>query len=755
MNKIKVTQKVILALIYNKEIVNMKWLESFDNCDYKNFEVPINSNFFPSISENDIFEKLTPDVFKPNKKRRELFKNITFIIFSISQYNKLASIIEAANGSIVSLNEKMKNNEIKNISDLIGIIKQYKNTCMVEPSGDINSEQKQLIIDTAQFLNQRLIDDSEIGFSVIYSSTDVFTNKDISVVNNQAVKIKETQYLPTLANNSLIFNPQSTINSKSYFFTENTVNKLNSNNNQSNEESTDISKVSNDNETSKENLDSNTNKSDSNVLFDDKSFLESMKPLNSNDNKNNEIKSNDESELSISDKFISKKEINKREIEIMPEDQEHSMKSVKSQNLSLFWDNLIDIASGDESASDNYNNNNNNRKENTKNNIFNKNAKSEILKKDTIKFNDNTKQSNELEISKNNIKMSNKNFGSENPKNDITINIDEDISVSNINKINNNIINTNSQDNIIFNSLNFVTNDEVSKQSNSLNENKLDKSSFNNINILKKTQNVISNNISLIEDNLSNYEVNEPLFYKYDLIVNNVNQEFYDEGRIINNNNEEEEKTKVDKNEKRNYSTAFDNNDSENEEENNEKLIKDDQNDYYLIDELKIEAVVSFSDNLISSRKPKSTSYPIQFNGVNFKRFKKSKFIKNNDIIDRNSLFYYEDNKISEEWLLDNDNETKEKKNLTSEAILVKTNTLLNPHTLKDANIDSMFNSISSSNNNIVNNSIFIEDDNSHIHLTNNEIKKRKTTKRIPSKKQVKNEIIISDSDDDEKFVWN
>ena len=48
------------------------------------------------------------------------------------------------------LNKKMKNNEIKNISDLIGIIKQYKNTCMVEPSDDINSEQKQLIIDTAQ-----------------------------------------------------------------------------------------------------------------------------------------------------------------------------------------------------------------------------------------------------------------------------------------------------------------------------------------------------------------------------------------------------------------------------------------------------------------------------------------------------------------------------------------------------------------------------------------------------------------------------
>jgi len=40
MNKIKVTQKVILALVYNKEIVNMKWLEDFENCNFKDFRIP-------------------------------------------------------------------------------------------------------------------------------------------------------------------------------------------------------------------------------------------------------------------------------------------------------------------------------------------------------------------------------------------------------------------------------------------------------------------------------------------------------------------------------------------------------------------------------------------------------------------------------------------------------------------------------------------------------------------------------------------
>jgi len=70
--------------------------------------------------------------------------------FIYYQCNKLASIIEAANGSYVSLYDKMKNNEIKSINDLITIIKQYKNTCMVEPAGDISDNQKQIIINTAK-----------------------------------------------------------------------------------------------------------------------------------------------------------------------------------------------------------------------------------------------------------------------------------------------------------------------------------------------------------------------------------------------------------------------------------------------------------------------------------------------------------------------------------------------------------------------------------------------------------------------------
>lgn len=241
---------------------------------------------------------------------------------------------------------------------------------------------------------------------------------------------------------------------------------------------------------------------------------------------------------------------------------------------------------------------------------------------------------------------------------------------------------------------------------------------------------------------------------------NDVNQEFYDEGKILDDINKEEERNNDNENKKRNYISAFESDDNESKEEEekeNDKAIKNDQNDYRLIDELKIEAVVSFSDDLISNRKPPSTSkssFNKESNGINFKRFKKAKFIKNNDVIDRGSLFYYEDNKISEEWLMDN--ETKEKKSSTSEAILLKTNTLLNTHTLRDGNIDSMFNSVA-------NNSLFVVDDNNHIQLTENDVKKKKTTKKVSNtlkknnKNKPNNDILIFDSDDDEdeKFVWN
>ncbi|OUM65212.1 hypothetical protein PIROE2DRAFT_7846, partial [Piromyces sp. E2] len=298
MNKVKVTQKVILALVYNKKIVNMKWLENFENCDYRNFELPIESN------ENDIFEKLTPDVFKPDIKRKDLFKNITFVIFSLNQYNKLASIIEAANGTIISLYDKMKSNEINNINNLISIIKQYKNTCMIEPNGDINDNKKQLIIDTAKFLNQRLIDDSEIGFSIIYASIDIFTNKNISVADNEITKIKETQYLPTLTNNSVIFDPQSIVRSKSEIFANDIYTKQNDkectllNNHKSDNSSSNdihskiqenISDLSNNNKESIKDLKfrkysiNDINSNSNNDLFNDESFLEMILKSNKNE----------------------------------------------------------------------------------------------------------------------------------------------------------------------------------------------------------------------------------------------------------------------------------------------------------------------------------------------------------------------------------------------------------------------------------------------------------------------------------------
>jgi len=232
--------------------------------------------------------------------------------------------------------------------------------------------------------------------------------------------------------------------------------------------------------------------------------------------------------------------------------------------------------------------------------------------------------------------------------------------------------------------------------------------------------------------------------------------------------NKEKEKLESN-NRKRKNESLFDKDEEEEDIEKEEtkksginEVNENSKLDFQYIDELKVEATVSFTDDLISNNNShlnKNKSNYNEYHGVNFKRFKKSKYIKNSEIIDRNSLFYYEDNKISEEWLMDN--EAKMKKN-SSEAMLVKTNTLINANSVGTGDIVSMLTRNSIINNSINNDNMFVVDDDSNIYLTEKDVKKRKINKKSSKlekikKKQTKDEFFISDSDDeeDEKFVWN
>ncbi|ORX61012.1 hypothetical protein BCR36DRAFT_407997 [Piromyces finnis] len=756
MNKIKVTQKVILALIYNKNIVNMKWLEDFENCDIKNFKLPNESNFFPLISENDIFEKLTPEIFRPNIKRKNLFKDITFVTFSLNQCNKLASIIEAANGSIVSLYDKMKNNEIKYINDLISTLDKYKNACMIEPSDDINDDQKQLIIDTGKFLNQRLINDSEIGFSVIYASTDLFTNKDILAIDKHTDIIKETQYIPTLANNSLVFNPQNDFSKSNIFSLDTNIKQDNKNSTILNEYNSDDSRIFNitnkitengiilndDNNKNivnkdlKDHFDNDSNKSLNNELFENNSSLKIKSKANNNNNNNNNNSntntntntttittttnnnnnnnnsnnnnSNIENKSNLSNEYddINKMSIFENKNKVY--ESEHSVISEKSQNLSLFWDNIIDISLEDE--------------------------KQEI--------NDENKEDIENDISLNTINKSD-------------IKNKNDTNIININTNNKNVININNINNFNFNSLHDSSNNTLIKQ------NDIENKNINKINgeVKNKEDNkdqIKTNDYSQKEpfqtkdNNYYNIE-NKPLFYKYDLIVND--QEIYNEEQVIENINETKKEI-YKENRKRKDDSLFDN-ENESEEENSRiSMTNSPQNNYQLNDELNIEVVVSFSDDLIFNKNTKESKNKLdnnnKYQGINFKRFKKSKYIKNKDVIDKNLLFYYEDNKVSEEWLMDNENKTKK----SSEVMLVKTKTLLNTNSIDN---DGFFSIMTHKNDINTKNDKITEDD-----IKKGKINKIGSSKsKVINKNKIKDEFLISDDDDDddddddEKFVWN
>ncbi|OUM65213.1 hypothetical protein PIROE2DRAFT_7847, partial [Piromyces sp. E2] len=316
--------------------------------------------------------------------------------------------------------------------------------------------------------------------------------------------------------------------------------------------------------------------------------------------------------------------------------------------------------------------------------------------------------------------------------------------------------NQNNNNDISYNNINFLSNDNIPKQTNNVDN----RYNINNIeneicdyNNKVKDNNVKNNNGSCenIQNNYHFSQINEEshtymnnvinntsLFYKYPLIVDDENQNINNREQTV----EDVDKEKVEesnKREKRKIGSLFDDDNNDYDDTGKKEYNNNTQFDLQLIDELKIEAIVSFSNNLICNTIQQSE--------------KKNQLIIMNILLD--SLFYYEDNKVSEEWLMDND--IKIKKN-QSEAKLV--NTLLNANSLSNGNIASILTRNNSINTN--NNGIIIVDDN-NIRLTEKDVKKRKINKKISSNyqkinmEQIKDEFLISDSDDeeDDKFKWN
>ncbi|ESO93050.1 hypothetical protein LOTGIDRAFT_119784 [Lottia gigantea] len=175
MNSISVTIKVVCALINQNCIVTPKYLEDYQKHLQGQGEKPDPQNYLPTVIESQVdSEKVS---FLPNNKRRNVFTKMKFIFFSPKQFKKMKLAVELSDGIPLLLEDGLKENDKS--------ILYEPGTVVMTPSEAVNT----LPVTTQKFYHQvsqiltkkakTMIGDSEVGYAVLYCSTEKHCNPDI------------------------------------------------------------------------------------------------------------------------------------------------------------------------------------------------------------------------------------------------------------------------------------------------------------------------------------------------------------------------------------------------------------------------------------------------------------------------------------------------------------------------------------------------------------------------------------------------
>ncbi|XP_060590828.1 nibrin-like isoform X2 [Ruditapes philippinarum] len=169
MSKISVTIKVISALVSQKFIVTPQYVEAYKKHLQGLEEKPDPSRFTPELAETQVD---TNEVsFNPDSRRKTLFQGMTFYFLSPKQLKKMHVAIELAGGMPLLLDKgKIDKNILKpgsvvmNCTDL-----------------ELTQSSDSWVTDVQEFLtkhDKHMIADAEIGFAVLYCSTEKHCNPD-------------------------------------------------------------------------------------------------------------------------------------------------------------------------------------------------------------------------------------------------------------------------------------------------------------------------------------------------------------------------------------------------------------------------------------------------------------------------------------------------------------------------------------------------------------------------------------------------
>ncbi|XP_013418240.1 nibrin [Lingula anatina] len=176
MSTISVTIKVVCALISQKPIVTPEYLTQLLEAYDQNKQLPNPDDFIPALAEL----LLNPDEvsFKKNPARQTLFSGMKFIFLSPKQFRKLSIAVELAGGTPVLMEEGTDDNNDKVLIE--------RGTCVMycEPPTNpqlLSKNARDWVTHVQRYLKrhkQRQIQDAELGFAVLYCSTDSYCNPE-------------------------------------------------------------------------------------------------------------------------------------------------------------------------------------------------------------------------------------------------------------------------------------------------------------------------------------------------------------------------------------------------------------------------------------------------------------------------------------------------------------------------------------------------------------------------------------------------
>ncbi|KAL4235286.1 hypothetical protein ACF0H5_006923 [Mactra antiquata] len=168
MSKISVTIKVICALVSQKYIILPTYLEQYIKHLHGKAEKPDPGMFTPDLAETQL--DATCVSFKPDVRRKTLFKGLKFYFCSEKQLKKMKFAIELAGGLPVLMK---KGNIDPDICKQGSVVMSCAD--MGQSQSDDWVTQIHNILDKK---NKHFILDAEIGYAILYCSTEKHCNPD-------------------------------------------------------------------------------------------------------------------------------------------------------------------------------------------------------------------------------------------------------------------------------------------------------------------------------------------------------------------------------------------------------------------------------------------------------------------------------------------------------------------------------------------------------------------------------------------------